>query len=87
MFAERLHHTMKPLRNPVHRNYLSKSNYPIDMLPLFVAGNFIILSMDLVDFIVRNINEYLRPTGTLEDVSLAVWFQALQVSLYINKIF
>ena len=49
-----------------------------ELLP-FVAGNVIILSVDLVSFVAESVDKYLKPVGTLEDVSLAIWFQALGV--------
>ena len=78
VFTERLHLVIKPQRNPVHRNYLSKKHYPLDSLPPFAVGNFVIMSSDLVAFVARNMDNYLKPVGSLEDVTLAVWFQALQ---------
>ena len=72
---------IKPQRNPLHKNFLNRSYYPFDVLPTFAAGNFMILSSDLVSFVANNIDQFLKPVGTLEDVTLAVWFQALQVGL------
>lgn len=45
-----------------------------------------ILSSDLVSFVANNIDQFLQPVGTLEDVTLAVWFQSLQVDSDLNLI-
>lgn len=78
-----MHEIYKPIRDPQHRNYLSRENYPLDILPPFALGNFYILSGDLWGFIGKNAAS-LRPTGTLEDVSIAVYMAALQV---INSVY
>lgn len=83
VFAERLHHNIKPQRNPLHRNFLSDSDYTMDILPPFVAGNFIVMSSDLVAFVAKNFDDFLQPIGSLEDVTLAVWFQAMKVFLFV----
>lgn len=70
--------TYKPIRDPNHRNYLSKANYPLDTLPPFALGNFYILSGDLWEYIQRNAAT-LRPVGTLEDLSVGVWMLGVQV--------
>lgn len=73
-----MHETYKPIRDPQHRNYLPVENYPLPTLPPFALGNFYILSGDLWEYIGLNADR-LKPTGTLEDLSVGVWMLGLQV--------
>jgi hypothetical protein len=74
----RMHDTYKPIRDPQHRNYLPVESYPLPTLPPFALGNFYILGGRLWEYIGRNA-DMLRPTGTLEDLSVGVWMLGLQV--------
>jgi hypothetical protein len=67
-----------PIRDPQHKNFLSLEQYQLDSLPPFALGNFYVLSGALGRYLARNA-DVLRPTGTLEDVSIAVWMMGLQV--------
>ena len=66
-------------RDPNHFNYLSYESYELDHLIPYALGNFYILSSDVVTFIVNNTPEWLRPVGSLEDVSIAMWLLAAQI--------
>lgn len=90
VLSVRLQHSLKPQRSLIHRNYLSITDFPLDVLPPFALGNFYVLSADLVDWIVENtassVNscQYhravsLQPVGDLEDVSIALWLLSAQV--------
>lgn len=70
VYADMLHHAMKPQRHPSHKNFLPLSAFPFSELPRFAVGNAYVLSGDLVRFVVRNL-DMLRPVGDLEDVTLA----------------
>ena len=44
---------MKPIRRPVtHRNYLSPGDYSGEYLPRYVHGSGIVLSLDVVRYLV-----------------------------------
>ena len=73
-----MHEVYTPIRDPQHRNYLSAQQYHLEALPPFALGNFYILSGRLAGYLGRNSGQ-LRPTGTLEDLSVAVWLIGLQV--------
>jgi len=73
-----MNHKFLPQREEKHRNFLSKAHYPLDQLPPFALGNFYMLSADNTMFLADN-SRVLRPVGTLEDLSVAVWMMGLQV--------
>lgn len=74
----RLKHKFLPQREERHRNFLSRAHFPLDQLPPFALGNFYVLSADNARFLADN-SHVLRPVGTLEDLSVAVWMMGLQV--------
>lgn len=71
-------HKFLPQREERHRNFLSRAHFPLDQLPPFALGNFYVLSADNARFLADN-SRVLRPVGTLEDLSVAVWMMGLQV--------
>jgi len=62
---------MKPVRTVNHRNYVSLREYAPSVWPRYVHGSGILLSWDIVQRLLAANSS--RPTGTLEDVSIAVW--------------
>lgn len=79
VFADKLNTKMKPIRAPSHWNYISLADFPYPYLPRYAAGNFYMLSADLVHFIAANATGSLGVVGTLEDVSVAVWLATIGV--------
>ncbi|TMW66768.1 hypothetical protein Poli38472_014080 [Pythium oligandrum] len=70
--------SIHPQRDPSHKNYLSIEEYPSEELPSFANGPFYLLSVDCVHFIVQHQPEF-RNVGSLEDVSVALWLQKMNV--------
>lgn len=79
VFAEKFNHQYKPIRDSTHRNYVSVDDYPHTHFPSYATGNFYMLSIDLIEYIVDN-QDSLSPVGTLEDVSVAYWLSKIAVS-------
>ncbi|KAJ1429613.1 hypothetical protein B484DRAFT_300928, partial [Ochromonadaceae sp. CCMP2298] len=77
VLGARQQHVHRPQRDPAHRNYLSTAQWPADFLPPLALGNFYLLSAPLAAYMSRNRD--LRPTGTLEDLSVAVWAMGVGV--------
>lgn len=69
---------MMPVRDPGHKNYLTKEQYPMSELPPFANGPHYVLSLDCAQFIARN-QKRLTGVGHLDDVSVALWMLTMQV--------
>lgn len=69
---------MLSIRNPLHRNYISEAQYPMDELVPYAVGAHFIMSIDCAQFIARN-RKQLRALASLDDVSIAFWLLMLQV--------
>ncbi|KAJ0411368.1 hypothetical protein ATCC90586_004354 [Pythium insidiosum] len=67
-------------RDPRHRHYLSRTEYPRDELPPFANGPHVVVSADCAAFIARQQQQLrARALGAMDDVSLAWWLQLLHV--------
>lgn len=78
VLEQRMNEKYHPIRDIQHRNYLSEAHFPLSVLPPLALGNFYILGSALWRYLALNA-EVLQPTGTLEDLSVAVWMMGLQV--------
>jgi hypothetical protein len=54
VWAEHYGRPLRPQRQPSHRNYLSKEEYPMEELPPFAIGPHYILSRDLAQYVGDN---------------------------------
>lgn len=70
--------TYEPIRDPLHKNYLSFDHYPMNEFPPFALGNFYIIDGRTAEYLAIN-SQRLKTVGTLEDVSISVWLMSLQV--------
>lgn len=69
---------MVPVRDPFHKNFLSKKEYPMSELPPYANGPHYVLSIDCAQFIAKN-RKRLAGIGHLDDVSVAFWMLTMQV--------
>ncbi|RLN86697.1 hypothetical protein BBJ28_00018848 [Nothophytophthora sp. Chile5] len=69
---------LTPTRDPTHRYFVPKDQYPMSQLWPFAGGPHYVMSMDCTRFIAKNYWR-LRSVNGVEDVTTGLWLMATQV--------
>ncbi|RLN96372.1 hypothetical protein BBJ28_00027019 [Nothophytophthora sp. Chile5] len=71
-------HALTPYRDPTHRYFVPKDQYPLNQFLPYASGHHYLMSMDCARFIAKNCWR-LRSVNGVEDVTTGLWLMTTQV--------
>ena len=78
VWAHEKNRSLRPVRDPKSKYYISEEVYPMRDLFPFVNGPAMVFSHDFVEYVAQS-RRFLRPLNDLDDVTLAFWALAAGV--------